>query len=116
MATKLTSPLTRESTETSDDREILVTLCEDQKISLKLKGMKSGTVSIGIKELWDQLKGAAPERPKKDLSKATIGEIMIPLSRLRSVNWVTPGQIHLAQRMDELLTHFAKETNEEKTT
>jgi len=38
MATKLEKSITRESTETIDDKEILVTLTEGQEIELKLKG------------------------------------------------------------------------------
>ena len=52
MATKLDKTLTRESTEEYDERNIMVTMEADQKISMKLKGMKSGTVSIGIFDLY----------------------------------------------------------------
>jgi hypothetical protein len=57
MATILDKDLVRESTCKYDKREIVVTLTEDQKISFKLKGMKSGEVSIGIEELYKQLMG-----------------------------------------------------------
>jgi hypothetical protein len=55
MATILDKDLVRESLVKVDNREILITLTEDQKISLKLKGLKSGDVSIGIKQLYNQL-------------------------------------------------------------
>lgn len=64
MATILDKDLTRESTVKSKDREIIVTLTADQRISLKLKGMKSGTVSIGIDELLNHLEGETPEPAK----------------------------------------------------
>jgi len=57
MATKLEKDLTRESTVKVDDREIQITITEDQKVSMRLKGMKSGEVNIGIEELWHQLNG-----------------------------------------------------------
>ena len=55
MATILDKDLVRESTVKHDGREIVVTLTEDQKISLKLKGMKSGEASISILQLYKQL-------------------------------------------------------------
>lgn len=57
MATILDKDLVRESTVKYDKREIILTLTEDQKISFKLKGMKSGEVSIGIEQLYKQLMG-----------------------------------------------------------
>lgn len=57
MATILEKDLIRESTSKYDNREIIVTLTEDQKISFKLKGMKSGDVSIDILSLYKQLNG-----------------------------------------------------------
>ena len=61
MATVLTKPLTRESTVKHDDRLINVTLDTDQKVKMKLKGMKSGEVEIGILELYHQLCGCEGE-------------------------------------------------------
>jgi hypothetical protein len=57
MATVLEKDLIRESTSRYDNREIIVTLTQDQKISFKLKGMKSGDVSIDILALYKQLIG-----------------------------------------------------------
>jgi hypothetical protein len=57
MATILDKDLVRESKVKINDREILVTLTDKQSISMKLKGMKSGEVSIGIEELYNQLSG-----------------------------------------------------------
>ena len=57
MVTILDKDITRESTLKHDNREIQVTLTETQKVSMKLKGMKSGTVDITIDELYRQLSG-----------------------------------------------------------
>ena len=70
MATILDKDLTRESSVKVDNREILVSLNADQTISMKLKGMKSGTVSISIGDLYDQLKGNSVPEVKE--SKASL--------------------------------------------
>ncbi len=66
MATILDKDLVRESTVKFDDREVLVTLGSDQTIRFKLKGMKSGEVSIGIDELYRQLGGIKSEGSSGD--------------------------------------------------
>ena len=66
MATILDKDITRETTVKVDDREIQITLTESQNISMKLKGMKSGTVEIAIGDLYQQLKGGVTEAPKED--------------------------------------------------
>lgn len=71
MATILDKEITRESIIKYDNREIQVTLTPDQKISMKLKGMKSGVVNIGIEELYKQLIGDTGEKQGKD--EPTIG-------------------------------------------
>lgn len=58
MATILDKDLIRETTIKYNDREIVVTLGADQKFHFKLKGMKSGTVSIGIDTVYKQIVGA----------------------------------------------------------
>lgn len=70
MATILDKEITRESTVKHDNREIQVTLTTDQKISMKLKGMKSGIVNITIEDLYKQLVG--PDIP---VSESTIKEL-----------------------------------------
>lgn len=55
MATILDKDITRETTIKVDGREINITLTEGQKISMKLKGMKSGAVEISIEELYKHL-------------------------------------------------------------
>jgi len=67
MATLLDKDLVRESTIKVNEREIVVTIGADQTISMKLKGMKTGAVSISIEDLYKQLAGtseAVDEGPK----------------------------------------------------
>lgn len=61
MATVLDKDLVRESTVKINDREVQVTLGADQTIRFKLKGLKSGEVSITIDELYRQLAGVKSE-------------------------------------------------------
>jgi len=61
MATKLEKNLTRESSVKVEDREILITITADQKVSMRLKGMKTGEVNIDIEELWHQLNGTSSD-------------------------------------------------------
>ena len=107
MATKLESKVVRETSVQANDREIIICLKdEDQSISMKLKGMKSGIVNIGIKELWDQLNaGGQVAAIKKHVpnKKDNGNEPMISLNRLRSMNATTPAKAALVARMDELI-------------
>ena len=57
MATILDKDLVRETTVKHEDREIVLTLTHDQRITMKLKGMKSGEVGINVLDLFLQLKG-----------------------------------------------------------
>jgi hypothetical protein len=94
MATKLEKNLVRESTVMVDDREILVTLTADQEVSMKLKGMRTGDVSIGIDKLWHQLNGTetsnadmkGPVVIKTTQSKSSAKNPMISLNDLRTYN------------------------------
>lgn len=97
MATKLDKDITRETKVKFDDREIMVTLTEDQKISFKLKGMRSGKLDISIEELYHMLNGSEPneEKPKKGSisvqSKPKKGKNnpMISLHDLRTYNAIS---------------------------
>jgi len=82
MATQLDKDITRVSTVTVEDREVLVTLTEDQRISLKLKGLKKGEVSISIQDLYNQLSGSK-ETASNDGPKRTSKEF-VSLHDLRS--------------------------------
>lgn len=61
MATILDKDLVRESTVKFKDREVQVTLGADQTIRFKLKGMKTGEVSISINDIYSQLAGIKSE-------------------------------------------------------
>ena len=100
MATGLEKDVTRESSVEYDERNIQVTLTKDQKVSMKLKGMKSGAVSISIEDLYKQLVGN--ETPKEDVPKGPVAIVakkarkeggnvgpMISLFDLRSLSCVT---------------------------
>jgi hypothetical protein len=89
MATKLDKDLTRETSVKVNEREVILTLKEDQTINFKLKGMKSGHVGIGINELYSQLTGiesgstpSATETPEAPV-KAGKSTNMISLHDLR---------------------------------
>lgn len=93
MATILDKDLVRECTVKHEDREIVLTLTQDQKISMKLKGLKSGDVSIGILDLFKQLKGEPVVKEKGPISvKSSVvekGKPMISLTDLMSHAMVT---------------------------
>jgi len=111
MATQLSSLIVRESTEQVDERNILVALTEDQRISFRLKGMKSGTVSIPIKELYDQLANglSKPLKVFKKTEPVYSDEPMISLNRLRVKNATTPGKVEFIARLDEMIVELLEE-------
>ena len=84
MATKLDKAVVRESTEMADERNIMVCFQTDQTIRLKLKGMKSGVLTVGIKELYDYLlnkdKVVVPEKAEpKAMVKSAIRHDAAPV-------------------------------------
>lgn len=104
MATTLKGKIIRQSTIQIDGREIIIILNADQTISLKLKGMKSGTLTIPIKKLYDQLKGTPVKQEEDDPAIVMIkGEPMISVNRLRSLNNVTPSGLDVTIKIDELI-------------
>ena len=88
MATILDKDLTRESTVKITDREIQITITADQKIIMKLKGMKTGAVEISIEDLYKYLKGEDEPKVKSIVTdrvqKKQNNEPMISLYDLRS--------------------------------
>ena len=112
MATILDKDITRESTVKVDGREIQVTLTADQQITFKLKGMKSGILSIGIEELYKQLAGVVVEEAPKEIKQKPkktkpTDEPMISLYRLRSLSLVTkmdyPVKLELEKVICEMI-------------
>ena len=82
MASELNKNITRVSTIEVDGREVLVTLTADQTISLKLKGLKKGEVSISIQDLYNQLSGSKQTAGPSESKKA--GKQSISLHDLKS--------------------------------
>lgn len=107
MATILDKDIVRESTVKFDDREVQVTLTAEQRIEFKLKGMKSGILSIGIEELYKQLRGDVVGEKKESISikqrEKTYDEHMISLSRLRSLNLVTHMDRTIKLELEKLI-------------
>ena len=114
MATPLLSLIVRESTEQVDERNILVALTEDQRISFRLKGMKSGVLSIPIKELYEQLAGKPQPTPTSDNSILLLRGSEDIIQRLRVKNATTPGKIELIARMDEFIVELLEEIKNKK--
>lgn len=102
MATKLEKDISRESTVKVDDREIMLTLTKDQKISMKLKGKRTGAVSIGIDELYGQLTGK-PITITKSNTKPTKNNPMILLNDLRSQNAITSMDYEFKAKFDTII-------------
>lgn len=107
MATILDKDITRETTVVVDNREVMITLTTDQTISLKLKGMKSGVLTIGIDELYNQLAGVEEkvvEKPKEvKPKKPKVDEPMISLNRLRSLAMVTKMDLKVKVELDKVI-------------
>lgn len=129
MATKLDKDITRESSIKIDDREINITLTDKQEIKMKLKGMKSGELSISIEDLYNQLSGrdvAAVEaeaevKPKNNLmsiirddSSKDDDSPMINLNDLRSLNAISGFDIATLTKLDGLLAELIKNDKERK--
>jgi len=90
MATKLEKDITRESLVIVDDKEIVITLTADQKISMKLKGKRTGGVSTTIEDLYNQLSGDNSSKNESTV-KPTKGNPMILLNDLRAQNAISGG-------------------------
>lgn len=118
MATKLDKDLIRESSELIDGREIVITLSEDQSIKFKLKGMKSGEVSINIKELYHQLSGFE-ENIKEETSISIVHKeeepksgVLIDLNDLRSMNAISTLDIPTLVKFDGLIADLLKQNKD----
>ena len=105
MATKLEKDITRESSTTIDDKEIIVTLTSDQKISMKLKGKRVGGVEISIEDLYNQLTGNKVD-DKNLTEKPTKKNPMILLSDLRSHNAISGGDYKHIAHFDTIIKNL----------
>jgi hypothetical protein len=112
MATKLDKEIIRETDFIRDDRNVNITLTPEQKIVLKLKGMKSGELTIGIDELYDKLSGK-DESVKKPVvyTRKDDGKYEQPnpkiaktvLSDLRSQNAISGMDLDFVTKFDSLV-------------
>jgi hypothetical protein len=119
MATILDKDITRESTVMFNERLIQVTLTADQQISFKLKGMKSGTLSIGIEEIYKQLAGVEDtgktekQRPVVIQNKVKGGTYdggpMIPLNKLRSHVLTTKMDLSVKLELETVIRDMLNE-------
>jgi hypothetical protein len=114
MATILDKDVLRESTVKYDDREIQVTLTADQRIEFKLKGLKSGVLSIGILELYRQLYGDKREdKPKGfiEIKPRDKGgdERMVSINTIRSKVLTTHMNMEAKLQLEGVLCEILKE-------
>jgi len=128
MATILDKDITRESKVLVDGREIQITLTENQTVSMKLKGMKSGIREIGIEELYNHIGGVKPQekvdvkvepevdmRGRVDLSDYK-GEskYLISLHDLRHAMMVKSMDLSIKLAFESFLVELIKERKNRK--
>lgn len=103
MATVLNKSVIRESTETVDEKNVIVTLTEDQEINFRLKGSRSKGESIGILELFNMLYGedTASSTPSKDSDGA-----MINLHDLRNQNAISTLDYEAKVKFEEIIVNL----------
>jgi hypothetical protein len=123
MATILDKDITRETKVLVDGREIQITLTEAQTISMKLKGMKTGSKEIGIDVLYGQLVGEVKVEPKvepdlrgmEDLSQYK-GEskYLISLHDIRHAMMVKSIDFNVKLQIESFLLELIKERKNRK--
>ena len=115
MATSLDKDVTRESSTIREDRNINITLTSDQKILMKLKGMKSGEVSIDIGELYDQLTGGNKQAKKpvtyqaKETGRYEQPSVKVTktvLNDLRSQNAISGMDVETLAKFDQIIKNL----------
>lgn len=121
MATTLNKDVIRESTIKIGDREINITLTSKQEIKMKLKGMKSGEVSISIKELYNQLTGGTESEDEPEEKKGAKSIIksekiskknpMLSLYDLRSQNAISVMDIPTKSKFDGIIKNLIEVNN-----
>jgi hypothetical protein len=114
MATILDKDLTRESKVRFDNREIVITLTDTQTINLKLKGMKSGEVSIDIETLYKQLvntgEGVEDKGPLvvKRTKEKNDDDIMVSLSDIRGAFNIKKVDVATTVLFDTFFSDYIK--------
>ena len=117
MATILDKDLTRESTVKVNEREVQVTLTADQTVSMKLKRMKTGVVSIGIEQLYNQLSGGPSTGETKSVvidntrrgQKKEDADMMISLHDIRHRLNVSGFDYSVTVKLDGILRELIED-------
>lgn len=112
MGVKLVKSVVRESSTKIDGKEIMVTLSDKQEISLKLKGKRSGQVTISLNDLYNHLN----ENPKGKVkeTKPTLKNPLILLSDLRSHNAISMLDLPTVAKFDQIINSLIKEMKSER--
>ena len=128
MATILDKDLTRETTIKVDGREIQITLTEAQTIHMKLKGMKSGALEIGIEQLYKQLNGGDEQVAEEEVvvKKAHNGldlsdykgddDMLISLYDIRAAFNIASFGTEMTAKIDGFLSKMISERKERRAT
>jgi len=120
MATILEKKVIRESKSQHDNRNIVVSLTEDQEVSLKLKGLKSGELTISINDLYNYLSGNEGSEEKEVEVKKTIktktpkNAPLINLNDLRSLNAITKMDLSTKVLFESLIVELIENTKKYK--
>lgn len=130
MATVLDKDLTRETSVKFDNREVLITLTNKQTIYMKLKGMKSGGLEIGIDELYRQLNGdeGVSEGVSEGISEGEEDKVnpmdlsaykgeskyLISLHDIRHAFNIIPFEYDIKVRVDEFFVNLINERKKGK--
>jgi hypothetical protein len=120
MATILNSDLTRETTVKVDEREIQLTLTANQTIEMKLKGMKTGTVEVGIEALYHQLKGSSPAKAEASVKGAPANAVdlssykgdpnlVMSISDIRSAIMISGMDLETTHKFESFLSNLIRE-------
>ena len=116
--TPLDKDLSRESTVKVNEREVQVTLTADQTVSMKLKGMKTGIVSIGIEQLYNQLSGGPStgesksvviDNTKRNQRKGDDADMMISLHDIRHRLNVSGFDYSVTVKLDGILRELIED-------
>lgn len=113
MATILDKELVRETKVMIEGREVVITLTENQTINLKLKGFKSGDVSITIEELYRQLTGkgkpAVQQPVQTEVKEKKPKGKLVDLDDIRHSMAVSDLDYASKVKIDAIITAAAKE-------
>ncbi len=120
MATTLDKDVTRETTVLIDNREIIITLTSDQKINMKLKGLKNGGFYIGIEELYEKLSDTVqPKKPTGPVvtqnkeQKTRNKNVMIDLNDLRSISNTRGFDYETTVKFDKIISDLLVNLNKQ---